>query len=158
MGYSAGLLDKLMYNDISAGGVLGGTPVLALIDEIEDLKIPDKRNEISGKLRKFDVVGILVGQRELSIEFKLAINPTSTVWQLFQTAYLNKTTIELFAFYLWIDVAGNGQPDAGSKAIRVECQVVEFPIDQPLEDMDSGDVVCKPSLNAVEQPSIYEVT
>lgn len=158
MSFSAGLLDKLYINDIANGGVLGGTPVLKLVDEIEDLKIPDKRNEISGKLRKFDVVGILVGQRELSFEFKHAINPESETWLLLQEAYLNKTTVELFGFYKYADTVTPGTPDIGSKAIRAECQVVEFPIDQPLEDIDSGDVVCKPSLNAVEQPSIYEVT
>jgi len=150
MAYSAGLFDKLYRNTGTHN-----TPVLVEIDIVEDVKIPDERNEITGKLRANDHEAVLTGQRKLGFEFKLATNPTNANWEALQSAYLNHTTVELFAFYHYVDNAG--QPGAGSKAIRAICEVVAFPMEQPLEDLDSGDVVCKPSLNADYAPSIYTV-
>ena len=150
MSLSAGLFDKLFRNTGTHG-----TPVLVEVDNIESLKISDERNEITVKLRSFDTETVLTGQRKLSFEAKMACDSGNANWAAVQTAYLNHTTIELFAFYKYID--DGGQPDTGSKAIRAECHVTSFPIDQPLEDVDTTDVTFKPSANAAYEPDIYTV-
>lgn len=146
--FSAGLLDKLFYNSGTYG-----SPTLTLVDNIEDLNFLDERNEIMLKIRAKDHEAILTGQRKISVEFKMTTDSSNAVWTAFQTAYLGHTTIELFCFYKYTD--SSGAPAAGSKAYRVICEVSKFPLSQPLETIDSGDVVCKPSANASNAPSIY---
>lgn len=148
MSLSAGLFDKLFRNSGTYG-----TPVLVEVDIIEDMSMPDERNDITFKLRKDDVETYLGGQRKLSFDFKLATDSGNASWTAFQTAYLTHADIELFGFYKYVDDAG--QPDTGSKAIRATCRCLAFPLDQPLEDMDAGDVVCKPSATAANAPEIY---
>lgn len=150
MAISAGIFDKLYRNS--------GTyeaPVLVEIDTVTDVSLADERNEISVKLRAFDTETVLTGQRKLSFEFKLATDAANANWTALQEAYLNHSDIELFGFYKYID--DGGEPGDGSKAIRATCRVTKFPLDQPLEDVDSGDVVCRPSATAENEPEIYTV-
>ena len=134
MTFSAGLYDYL--------GLNTGTFALPTIEEIDgigDLDATNKRNGIKFKLRRFDSEVSLPGLFDRSFKFDIASEPDNSVWQAIKDAFESGETIEIFAFYKFID-DGSGEPDTGSKAQRAQVIVTDFSPPQKIEDLDVNSV------------------
>lgn len=154
MGFSAGLYDVLTFNNYAVYGTGGGgtyaTPQHVVIDGFEDLDATDERNAIGpAKLRRYDSEMSLLGQRKIDFGFSLACEPDNAVWQVLHEAYLNKTPVEIFAFYKFIN-DGSGLPDSGSLASRATVLISQFGPPQKLEGIDVNELKLMPSLNPVD--------
>jgi hypothetical protein len=152
--FSAGLFDKIFLNTGT-----GTAPTLAEIDAISDLDLSDEWNAIAVKLRRNQYESNLLGLGKMEISFDIATEPDNSVWQALKNAKINKTVCEVFVFYKFID-DGSGQPDTGSKAIRVPVYVAQFGHPQKLEDLDVNPVKLLPSANVFSDntttdPSVY---
>ena len=148
-GFSVGLFDHLYRNSNTHA-----SPTLVEVDAIDDLDSPSERNQISVKLRRYDNELVLMGQLKKSLTFKLATEPADASWLAIKASHDNNTPIEMFAFYYYVDNAG--QPAATSKALRATFVVTKFGISQPFEGLDVNEVEMMPSANAVGGLTLVE--
>ena len=155
MPFSAGLYDVLTLNHYAIYGTGGGgtwaSPEHLVIDGFEDLDATDERNSIGPlKIRRYDSEMGLPGQRKVDFGFSIASEPNNAVWELLRTAYENKTPIEIFAFFHFID-DGAGLPDSNSRASRVTVYISQFGPPQKLEGIDVNELKLMASLNPVDK-------
>lgn len=148
-GFSAGLFDHLFRNSNTYA-----SPTLVEVDAIEDLDAMSERNAITVKLRRYDNELNLLGQFKRSLSFKLATEPADASWLAIKAAHDNNTPIEMFAFYFYVDNAG--QPASTSKALRATFVVSKFGQSQPFEGLDVNEVEMIPSANAVGGLTLVE--
>lgn len=111
-----------------------GSPTWNTITECESLALQLKKNTGEFRTRASAYVLKRGGKIEALVEFKLVYDPGDDDWTVLRDAFLNGTAIEFMVFDGAIATVGN-------QGLRASFEVVELPLDQPLEEGMSVAVV-----------------
>ena len=121
--------DKKIGDDCKAYHNTGTYPVPVWneVTNIEDLSLPLSKTLAEFKTRGSKWILKRSGKIDSGIEFKYIYDKADDDWSVLRDGFLNNTPIE-FA------IMDEAIATSGAQGLRATCEVVEMPMDQPLED------------------------
>lgn len=133
---------KLYYNTGTYGA-----PVWAELPLTRDLTLQTSKDEADASTRGGGGwKEYLQGLKDITIEFEMLYDPSDTAFAAMQSAYLNNTTVEVWALDGDSSTNGNQGP-------RFTAMVSGFETSQPLSDAVVTSVTLRPTPNADANPA-----
>jgi len=148
-GPRAGIECKLYYQTAVAATFSTSSPTL--VTEVKDLNVTFSKTAIDITSRASLYKAKISGTIEAAINFKYQYNgdPDDAVFTAMRQAFLNKT------IWHWavLDNVITSPGPSGAQGLTMPGEIMEFPIDQPLEDGMTIDVVVALSRIKVGSPA-----
>lgn len=116
------------------------SPTWNLIDNVEDLSMPMSKGAGEFKTRGRKFILKRGAKIDAGVEFTLVVDKGDDDLSVLRDAFLNGTVLE-FA------IMDEAIATVGAEGLRLACEVLEFPIDQPLEDKQSVAVKLAPGIS-----------
>ena len=117
-----------------------GSPTWNEITEIEDLSLPMTKGAGEFKTRGSKWLKKKGGKIEAGIEWKHYYDPGDDDFPVLRDAFLNGTTVDLAC-------VDGPIATTGTAGLRAVMEVLEFPIDEPLEDGASVAIKVAPTID-----------
>jgi predicted secreted protein len=148
-GPRAGIECKLYYQTAVAATFSVTTPTL--VTEVQDLNITLNKTKIDITSRASLYKAAISGTIEVALNFSLLYNadPDDAIFTAMRTAFLNKT---VWHWAIMDNLIATPGP-AGSQGLTLPGEIMEFPIDQPLEGNMKIDVAVALSRIRVGSPA-----
>lgn len=116
-----------------------GTPTWNEVTEVEDLSLGLSKGAGEFRTRASKWVKKKGGKIEASLEWKHIYDPGDDDFVVIRDAFLNSTSLDISVFDGAIATAGN-------QGLRANMEILEFPVDEPLEDGVSIAVSAAPTI------------
>jgi len=127
-------LDMKLYRD-NAGGY--GTETWLEIENVRDLSAPDSLGEADVSRRDSGMKQTEGTLRDVSIEWEMVHDPSDADFTAIQTAYYTKAAIVLA-------LANDNIATNGTEYFAVQCKIMKFERQEPLEGAVTYSVTAKP--------------
>lgn len=127
-------LDMKLYRDTGGGY---GTETWEEIANVRDLSAPDAFSEADVSRRAIGVKQSEPTLRDVSIEWEMVHDPADTDFAAIQSAYYAKTALVLA-------MANDNIATSGTEYLAVQCKILKFERQEPLEGAVTYAVTAKP--------------